>query len=135
MERDALLSHGVAFCLHDRLMNCSDSHLAFVCAQCGGLLSVYPQEYKEEGSYGLDNTSSSSSSSSSSSTSSSPAAGVGLSHRSLSASSTTGIRRYKSHIITMRLTNKPITCLLDVPALPQCFTLYFPIIIPYYYMH
>lgn len=40
MERDALLSHGVAFCLQDRLMNCSDSHLAFVCAQCGGFLSV-----------------------------------------------------------------------------------------------
>jgi hypothetical protein len=41
MERDALLSHGVAFCLHDRLMNCSDAHLAYVCGKCGGLLSVY----------------------------------------------------------------------------------------------
>eukprot|EP00606_Chrysophyceae_sp_TOSAG23-5_P000115 GSChrysophyteH2.ASY1.ANO1.410.1 assembled CDS len=40
MERDALLSHGVAFCLHDRLMNCSDSHLAHVCGTCGGLLEV-----------------------------------------------------------------------------------------------
>ena len=27
MERDALLSHGVAFCLHDRLMNSSDQHV------------------------------------------------------------------------------------------------------------
>jgi len=40
MERDALLSHGVAFCLHDRLMGCSDAHLAHVCSTCGGLLSV-----------------------------------------------------------------------------------------------
>ena len=40
MERDALLSHGVSFCLHDRLMNSSDSHLAYVCADCGELLPV-----------------------------------------------------------------------------------------------
>ena len=40
MERDALLSHGASFCLHDRLMNCSDKHLARVCQTCGGLLSV-----------------------------------------------------------------------------------------------
>ncbi len=44
MERDALLSHGVAFCLHDRLMNCSDHHLAYVCNKCGGLLSVCSQQ-------------------------------------------------------------------------------------------
>jgi len=43
MERDALLSHGVAFCLQDRLMDCSDAHIAYVCGQCGGLLSVYQQ--------------------------------------------------------------------------------------------
>jgi len=41
MERDALLSHGVSFCLHDRLMNCSDKHVAHVCAKCGSLLTVY----------------------------------------------------------------------------------------------
>lgn len=46
MERDALLSHGVAFCLQDRLMNCSDNHLAFVCGKCGGLLTVYAQPVK-----------------------------------------------------------------------------------------
>ena len=40
MERDALLAHGVAFCLHDRLMNCSDAHVAKVCGTCGSLLSV-----------------------------------------------------------------------------------------------
>lgn len=43
MERDALLSHGVAFCLQDRLMNCSDSHVAFVCSKCGNLLSIFAQ--------------------------------------------------------------------------------------------
>jgi DNA-directed RNA polymerase I subunit RPA2 len=41
MERDALLSHGVAFCLQDRLMHCSDAHIAHVCGKCGGLLTVY----------------------------------------------------------------------------------------------
>ena len=40
MERDALLSHGVSFCLHDRLMNCSDAHLGRVCITCGSLLAV-----------------------------------------------------------------------------------------------
>lgn len=49
MERDALLSHGVAFCLQDRLMNCSDSHIAFVCGQCGGFLTVYAQPVKNQG--------------------------------------------------------------------------------------
>ena len=43
MERDALLSHGVAFCLHDRLMNSSDTHLAHVCKTCGNLLNIYSQ--------------------------------------------------------------------------------------------
>jgi DNA-directed RNA polymerase I subunit RPA2 len=38
MERDSLLAHGASFLLHDRLMNCSDRHLAFVCKNCGGLL-------------------------------------------------------------------------------------------------
>jgi DNA-directed RNA polymerase I subunit RPA2 len=31
MERDSLLSHGASFLLHDRLMNSSDKHLAYVC--------------------------------------------------------------------------------------------------------
>lgn len=38
MERDSLLSHGASFLLHDRLMNCSDRHLAHVCGGCGSLL-------------------------------------------------------------------------------------------------
>jgi len=39
MERDALLSHGTAFLLHDRLLNCSDKHVAYACNRCGDLLS------------------------------------------------------------------------------------------------
>eukprot|EP01116_Phalansterium_solitarium_P017485 TRINITY_DN4314_c0_g1_i2.p1 TRINITY_DN4314_c0_g1~~TRINITY_DN4314_c0_g1_i2.p1 ORF type:complete len:1147 (+),score=392.00 TRINITY_DN4314_c0_g1_i2:142-3582(+) len=39
MERDSLLAHGVSFILHDRLMNCSDTSKALVCAQCGSLLA------------------------------------------------------------------------------------------------
>ncbi len=38
MERDSLLSHGTSYLLHDRLMNCSDRHLAHVCQQCGSLV-------------------------------------------------------------------------------------------------
>merc|ERR1712032_1559412 len=38
MERDSLLSHGSAYLLHDRLLNCSDKHVAYVCRRCGDLL-------------------------------------------------------------------------------------------------
>jgi DNA-directed RNA polymerase I subunit RPA2 len=38
MERDALLSHGASFLLHDRLMNSSDRHLAYVCRSCGSFI-------------------------------------------------------------------------------------------------
>ncbi|GAB5035597.1 dna-directed rna polymerase i complex subunit rpa2 [Nannochloropsis oceanica] len=38
MERDSLLSHGTSYLLHDRLMNCSDRHLAHVCQKCGSLV-------------------------------------------------------------------------------------------------
>lgn len=38
MERDSLLSHGCAFLLHDRLLNCSDKHIAYACCRCGDLL-------------------------------------------------------------------------------------------------
>jgi len=39
MERDSLLSHGTAFLLRDRLLNCSDRHVAYACRRCGDLLS------------------------------------------------------------------------------------------------
>lgn len=38
MERDSLLAHGTAFLAQDRLLNCSDRHVAYIC--CGSLLSV-----------------------------------------------------------------------------------------------
>ena len=46
MERDALLSHGTAFLLHDRLMMCSDRHVAHCCGRCGGVLT--PQTKRDE---------------------------------------------------------------------------------------
>lgn len=42
MERDALLAHGCAFLLQDRLMNCSDYSKQWVCKQCGSFLSTTP---------------------------------------------------------------------------------------------
>lgn len=42
MERDALLAHGTAFLLQDRLMNCSDYTRARVCRKCGSFLSTTP---------------------------------------------------------------------------------------------
>ncbi|KAL5487694.1 hypothetical protein ACEPAI_5802 [Sanghuangporus weigelae] len=40
MERDALIAHGTSFLLQDRLMNCSDYSLAWVCRTCGSLISL-----------------------------------------------------------------------------------------------
>jgi len=39
MERDALLAHGVAYLVHDRLFHCSDEARALVCTRCGSLLA------------------------------------------------------------------------------------------------
>ena len=40
MERDALLAHGCAFLLQDRLLNCSDYTRAWICKGCGSFLST-----------------------------------------------------------------------------------------------
>ncbi|KAK7111027.1 DNA-directed RNA polymerase I subunit RPA2-like [Littorina saxatilis] len=40
MERDALISHGTSFLLHDRLFNCSDKCSSYLCKGCGSLLST-----------------------------------------------------------------------------------------------
>ncbi|KAK9481232.1 hypothetical protein V1514DRAFT_3371 [Lipomyces japonicus] len=40
MERDALIAHGTSFLLQDRLLNNSDYSQAFVCRDCGSLLST-----------------------------------------------------------------------------------------------
>lgn len=42
MERDALLAHGTAFLLQDRLLNCSDYTRSWICRKCGSFLSVQP---------------------------------------------------------------------------------------------
>lgn len=42
MERDALLAHGTAFLLQDRLLNCSDYTKAHLCRSCGSFLSTQP---------------------------------------------------------------------------------------------
>ena len=73
MERDALLSHGVAFCLHDRLMACSDTHVAHVCSVCGELVGVH--QAGPEALLAMRNKEMTPSRSSSSSSSSSTAAG------------------------------------------------------------
>ncbi|OQV16825.1 DNA-directed RNA polymerase I subunit RPA2 [Hypsibius exemplaris] len=39
MERDALISHGAAYLLQDRLFNCSDRIVSYACKICGSILS------------------------------------------------------------------------------------------------
>ena len=40
MERDALLAHGAAAVLQDRLLNCSDKTSEKICTRCGSLISI-----------------------------------------------------------------------------------------------
>ncbi|KAI9732821.1 MAG: DNA-directed RNA polymerase I subunit RPA2 [Cirrosporium novae-zelandiae] len=42
MERDALLAHGTAFLIQDRLMNCSDYTQTWICRSCGCFLGIQP---------------------------------------------------------------------------------------------
>ena len=42
MERDALLAHGTAYLLQDRLMGCSDYRKEWICKGCGTFLSTQP---------------------------------------------------------------------------------------------
>jgi len=54
MERDSLIAHGAAFCLHDRLMHCSDEHKTYVCPSCGSFTSpVMPLRVSEMERHGL----------------------------------------------------------------------------------
>ncbi|PFH35445.1 DNA-directed RNA polymerase I RPA2 [Besnoitia besnoiti] len=39
MERDALIAHGAAALLQDRLLHCSDAHKTFCCPACGSILT------------------------------------------------------------------------------------------------
>nr|CAD7596147.1 unnamed protein product [Timema genevievae] len=48
MERDALLAHGAAFLLQDRLFHCSDKSTALICRSCGNLLSPLQLPSKQD---------------------------------------------------------------------------------------
>ncbi|CAD8211554.1 unnamed protein product [Paramecium pentaurelia] len=41
MERDALIAHGVAYCINDRLLKCSDYSETYICDNCGNMLATY----------------------------------------------------------------------------------------------
>lgn len=47
MERDALIGHGISYCLKDRLMNCSDYSEGYICEECGSLLTAYTKLSKD----------------------------------------------------------------------------------------
>ena len=40
MDRDALLAHGVSYCLNDRLFRSSDYSEGYICKECGELLAT-----------------------------------------------------------------------------------------------
>ncbi|KEG14192.1 putative DNA-directed RNA polymerase III subunit [Trypanosoma grayi] len=47
MERDGLLSHGIAEVVLDRLLHVSDKTKALICVECGSLLSIYERHATE----------------------------------------------------------------------------------------
>ena len=55
MERDSFIAHGAAFLMQDRLMNCSDKHVAFVCKTCGSLLGPTAIKNSTNAVGGLEN--------------------------------------------------------------------------------
>lgn len=55
MERDSFIAHGAAFLMQDRLMNCSDKHVAFVCKTCGSLLGPTAIKNSTNAGGGLEN--------------------------------------------------------------------------------
>ncbi len=40
MERDAMIAHGTAAIIQDRLMNCSDKTSEVMCTRCGSIISI-----------------------------------------------------------------------------------------------
>lgn len=53
MERDALIAHGTAFLLQDRLMNCSDYSTAWVCKTCGSMITLGYDDLSKSSRSGL----------------------------------------------------------------------------------
>jgi DNA-directed RNA polymerase I subunit RPA2 len=51
MERDGLLSHGIAEVVIDRLLHVSDKTIAFICTDCGNLLSIYEKAFTKFSSW------------------------------------------------------------------------------------
>jgi DNA-directed RNA polymerase I subunit RPA2 len=48
MERDALLAHGAAALIQDRLLNCSDKTCERMCVACGSLVSISSNKSGEQ---------------------------------------------------------------------------------------
>ena len=48
MERDALLAHGISYCMNDRLLRSSDLSEGYICKECGELLATMDIKDTEE---------------------------------------------------------------------------------------
>jgi len=58
MERDSLLAHGASFLLRDRLLNCSDYHVAYVCSNPACMSMLAPANdigHQRRAEYGARN--------------------------------------------------------------------------------